>query len=115
MNILSLNIRGCGNSAKRKRLQHHIKNNNINVCLIQETKAQNIDDRIVHSIWGDKEVDWTTKFSEGLSGGILISWKTDYIRPYNSFSGEGFLGTATLWKSTPLYIVSVCQFFGTTF
>ena len=52
MNNLTLNIRGCGSSVKRKRLQYHLKHNNIDVCMIQETKVQLVDDNLVMSLWG---------------------------------------------------------------
>ena len=39
MNIMSFNISGCGSMIKKRRLQHHLRTNNIDICLIQETKA----------------------------------------------------------------------------
>ena len=72
MNIMSFNIRGCGNIVKKKRLQHHIRTNKIDLCLLQETKVNTIYDSLIKSLWGDKDMDWTSKSSDGLSGGILI-------------------------------------------
>lgn len=38
-----------------------------NVHLFQETKLQLVGDRIVDSLWGSTNIEWTTKSYNGLS------------------------------------------------
>lgn len=75
MNILSYNIIGYGSSLKRKSLVQLIKKEDFDVCFIQETKAKVIDENLVVSMWGNKDVEWSFKGGNGRSGGLLIMWK----------------------------------------
>jgi hypothetical protein len=72
MKIVSLNLRGWGNSAKRRRLSQLIASGMFDLCLLQETKRANFDDFMIQNLWGHKDVEWLAKESDGLSGGLLI-------------------------------------------
>jgi hypothetical protein len=71
MKVLSLNLRGWGDSAKRRRLSSLIKTGAFDLCLLQETKRASFSDSVIHSLWGHKDVEWVAKESNGLSGGLL--------------------------------------------
>jgi exonuclease III len=107
MKILSLNVRGWGNAAKRRRLNSLIKKGAFDMCLLQETKRANFTDSLIHSLWGHKDVKWVAKESNGFSGGMLTIWNKDLFSFNYSFSGGGFLGVCVEWKEDLLYIVNV--------
>lgn len=48
-------------------------------------------DYFVHSLWGNKEVMWTSKSSNGRSTGMILMWKSNMFEVYSSFEGEGFV------------------------
>jgi hypothetical protein len=56
MKIMSLNLRGWGNSAKRRRLNSLINKGAFDMCLFQETKRGSFSDPLIHSLWGHKDV-----------------------------------------------------------
>ncbi|MCI03916.1 hypothetical protein A2U01_0024957, partial [Trifolium medium] len=66
MKIVSLNLRGWGGSAKRKRLSSFLQKGVFDVCLLQETKKASIEDYLIHSLWGYKDVRWVVKEPEGI-------------------------------------------------
>lgn len=68
MNKMSYNIRGSGNSGKRRNIQQTIRLGMVDVCFIKETKFQKLDYKLVFSKWGDSEVEWSSCDSKGLSG-----------------------------------------------
>ncbi|KAK2445049.1 hypothetical protein QL285_016023 [Trifolium repens] len=107
MKIMSLNIRGWGSSAKRRRLSSLIKKGAFDLCLFQETKKAAFSDYMIHSLWGHKDILWVAKESDGLSGGLLSVWNKDLFTFNYSFIGNGFLGVCVEWKDGLLYIVNI--------
>jgi exonuclease III len=92
MKIVSLNLRGWGGSAKRRRLSSLIQREVSDVCLLQETKKATFEDYSIHNLWGHHDVDWVVQESNGLSGGMIIIWNSSCFKLLSSFSGYGFLG-----------------------
>jgi hypothetical protein len=45
-----------GGSAKRKRLGLVIQKGDFDVCFLQETKIADVEDYMIHGLWGHKEV-----------------------------------------------------------
>jgi exonuclease III len=107
MKILSFNMRGWGDTAKRRRLSSLIKSGAFDMCLLQETKRATFEDFMIHNLWGHIDVDWVAKESRGLSGGLLTVWNKNFFTYRYSFSGDGFLGICVDWKSELLYIVNI--------
>jgi hypothetical protein len=107
MKIMSLNIRGWGNSAKRRRLSSLINKGAFDMCLFQETKRALLTDSMLYSLWGHKDVIWVAKESNGLLGGILSIWNKELFSFKFSFTGIGFLGVCVEWKEGLLYIVNI--------
>ncbi|KAL8485021.1 hypothetical protein ACS0TY_027353 [Phlomoides rotata] len=58
MKIMSFNVRGLGKRMKRNEVKRMIRSNGIEMCCIQETKMEKIEDRIGREIWGDKDCEW---------------------------------------------------------
>lgn len=52
MKTFSLNIRGIGDRAKRRRLRSLLFQGKVKCCFLQETKCSNITRNVVHSLWG---------------------------------------------------------------
>lgn len=50
MNVVSLNMRGCGKLLKRKQFNRFIKKERFNFCLLQETKIQFFQDSWVFEL-----------------------------------------------------------------
>jgi exonuclease III len=107
MKIASLNLRGWGGSAKRRRLRSFIQKGAFEVCLFQETKKSSFDDYEIHSLWGHKDVGWVFQESTGMSGGLLIIWNSTTFKVLSSFSGHGFLCIKVERDGVVLHIVNV--------
>ncbi|GAU25065.1 hypothetical protein TSUD_257590 [Trifolium subterraneum] len=105
--IVSLNMRGWGGSAKRRRLSSFLQKGAFDVCLLQETKKADIEDFLIHNLWGHKDVNWVAKNPTGLSGGMLIIWNFDFFSLLNSYYGDGYLGIRVDREGDELNIVNV--------
>jgi hypothetical protein len=99
---MSLNLRGWGDLAKRRRLSSILNKGAFDMCLLQETKRALFTDTMIHNLWGHKDVRWVAKESNGLSGGILSIWNKDLFSFKYSFSG-----VCVEWKAGLLYIVNI--------
>jgi exonuclease III len=74
LNLISWNVRGLNDGAKRTRicnLLHHWK---ADVVCFQETKLMSVTQGLVKSLWRCKYVDWISLNSIGASGGIILMW-----------------------------------------
>lgn len=89
MKILSLNVRGLRDRAKRRRLRSLLLEGKFQCCFLQETKCSDVNSTIVESVWGGSEYNWVARKAEGLSGGLLIIWNSDLADAVFSFSGGG--------------------------
>ncbi|GKB52136.1 RNA-directed DNA polymerase, eukaryota, partial [Tanacetum coccineum] len=71
MNVMSLNIQGLGQSAKKQWIRELNTKNKINFVAIQETKLESINLFSIKDLWGNSFFDFSFSSSVGLSGGIL--------------------------------------------
>lgn len=74
-----LQYSGVGSSVKRKLLSSLIMKEGFEVCLLQETKASLIYDKLIFEIWGGTDVEWLFKSSVGLSGGLISMWRKGFF------------------------------------
>jgi exonuclease III len=107
MKIVSLNMRGWGGSAKRRRLSLLIRKGAFDVCFIQETKKLSFENHLIHNLWGHKDVSWVAQEAEGLSGGMLIIWNSNSFKLLSNFSGVGYLGIQVEKENTVMYLVNI--------
>jgi exonuclease III len=107
MKVFSLNMRGWGGSAKRRRLGAFIQQGKYDVCFLQETKKASIEDFSIHNLWGHKDVKWVVKDLVGLSGGMIILWNSNCFNLLNSFSGDGFLGITVEREGAVLNFINI--------
>ncbi|XP_058749290.1 uncharacterized protein LOC131622283 [Vicia villosa] len=103
----SLNVRGCGNALKRRRITDIIKKGNANMFFIQESKLSHTEEFVVKSLWSNTDIGFSFSNSECLSGEIISLWRTDRVEVIHSFRGEGFLGNKVVWKKGVYYVVNV--------
>lgn len=96
MIILSFNIRAGDSLSKKRRLNHIIRKGKANIVFLQETKILVMNDTIAMSLWGVKEIEWTTLGSNGKSGGIIIRWRKKFLSLLFSFSRTCFMGLAAI-------------------
>lgn len=89
---MSLNVRGVGDRAKRSRIRSLISTEQLDLCLLQETKCTQCDDRLIASMWGGSDFEWVARHSNGLAGGLIIIWRTGTFKVQFTFSGEGLPG-----------------------
>ena len=74
MKILSWNTRGLGSRKKRRTVRRFLSTQNPDVVMLQETKREIWDRRLVSSIWKGKSLAWVALPACGASGGIVILW-----------------------------------------
>ncbi|KAK9942585.1 hypothetical protein M0R45_008239 [Rubus argutus] len=74
MKIISWNVRGVGRRSKRRVIKDKLLNSKADVIIIQETKKEVIDRRLICSIWGVRYTDWVSCPSNGSSGDSSKQW-----------------------------------------
>ncbi|KAL8481255.1 hypothetical protein ACS0TY_027688 [Phlomoides rotata] len=99
MKLMSYNVRGLGGMAKKKEIRKLIKEWRLDGCCIQETKMENMDERLVRRLWGKGKVDWTFKAAEGNSGGILTLWNSEKFHKSSVWETRGMLAINGLWTA----------------
>lgn len=92
MNIFSLNIRGTGDRAKRRRLRDLMSKGKVTCCFLQETKCSNLNRNVVSSLWYGGDFNFVAKNVEWLPRGMLIIWDVDVLEASFSFSRIGSVG-----------------------
>ncbi|XP_021820446.1 uncharacterized protein LOC110762145 [Prunus avium] len=88
MKIISWNIRGLGSKRKRLVLKEQLTRLRPDIVILQETKKQEIDRRLVASVWCSRFRDWVFVPSTGRSGGIVIIWNTQFVSVIDSEIAE---------------------------
>ncbi|KAK9943790.1 hypothetical protein M0R45_009386 [Rubus argutus] len=78
MKIISWNVR-VGRRSKRRLIKEKLVNSKADVVILQETKKDKIQRKLIGSIWGVRYTDWVSIPSNGSSGGILVMWKTKLV------------------------------------
>ncbi|KAL8531891.1 hypothetical protein ACS0TY_008480 [Phlomoides rotata] len=69
MKVMSFNVRGLGKRIKRKDIKQMIIQNGIDMCCIQESKMEEINENIGQELWFDNEFDWAWREAEDRAGG----------------------------------------------
>jgi hypothetical protein len=77
------------------------------VCFLQETKIADVEDYMIHGLWGHKEVGWVLQEAEGRSGGLLTMWNNSSVKFLCSFSGVGYLGIKVEVVGNVLFLFNI--------
>ena len=67
-------MRRVNESTKRKVIKSVIRKQKVDLFCIQETKIQDMIDRVVRSLGTDRFLEWKALNACGSAGGILICW-----------------------------------------
>ncbi|RVW89552.1 LINE-1 retrotransposable element ORF2 protein [Vitis vinifera] len=65
---------GLGSKKKRRVVKNFLSSEKPDVVMIQETKKEECDRRLVGSVWSVRNKDWAALPASGASGGTLIIW-----------------------------------------
>ncbi|XP_058775212.1 uncharacterized protein LOC131649467 [Vicia villosa] len=88
MIILSYNIRGGGNRAKRKRVGFLIQKGDVDLCFIQEKKLSGIGVDLVRELWGGVDVEWSYLDANGASG-VTRRRTWNYLCEFKNNNADG--------------------------
>lgn len=97
MNILSLNIRGMGNSHKIEWLSRLRKENCFSFCGIQESRLSSVSSDI-GDWWGSSDVEYEAVSSIGKSGGIISFWDKNLFQVITTIKSNHFLAAVGYWN-----------------
>ncbi|KAL8530226.1 hypothetical protein ACS0TY_007323 [Phlomoides rotata] len=68
---MSFNVRGLGKKMKRSEIRRMLSSNGIELCCLQETKMESMENRMGNELWPNKKFDWVWKEAEGRAGGLI--------------------------------------------
>lgn len=92
--IGNLQCKGIGGRAKKWEVQQLVREQNLDMICIQESKAKNVDRVFCAALWGDGDFGWCFKASDDRSGGLIILWRKDIFTLVDSYSVNNFLGVS---------------------
>lgn len=92
------------------RINQIIQSGMVDICIIQETKLQKIDSKLVCSLWRNNDGEWTSFASHGFSRGIPIMWIVGSLYLIYNFRGYGFVGMNVNWNELACYIVNIYSY-----
>ncbi|XP_021979588.1 uncharacterized protein LOC110875692 [Helianthus annuus] len=91
MNILSLNIRGIIGGAKASWVKEIKKSNNIGAIALQETKLESVSKEGLVGYWDDKNFEFASAASVGLSGGLVWIWDPEIFKVEETIQNRCYL------------------------
>ncbi|RVX06412.1 hypothetical protein CK203_023562 [Vitis vinifera] len=74
LKLLSWNVRGANDSFKRKVIKSVVRKQKVDLLCIQETKIQDLSNRVVRSLGSGRFLGWKALDAFGSVGGLLIFW-----------------------------------------
>ena len=80
MKVASWNIRGLGAGEKKSTVKRLIREENIELMGLVETKHSDISIWTIRKLWGNHNVDWVHSPAVNGSGGLLVSWHNEYFQ-----------------------------------
>ena len=86
--VLSWNVRGLNDSAKRASLRNLLRDWNCDLVCVQETKLGEVELCDVRSIWSSHHVGSSVLKARGAAGGVIVLWNTNTVNLISSSSGE---------------------------
>ncbi|RVW44281.1 hypothetical protein CK203_071062 [Vitis vinifera] len=107
LRILSWNVRGVNDSAKRKVIKAMIRSQRVDMFCLQETKIQSMTEGLVRSLGTGRFLNWGTVDAQGTAGGILICWDKRTLElmelEVGCFSISCRMRNMGRWKSLDVY------------
>ncbi|PWA50862.1 hypothetical protein CTI12_AA466770 [Artemisia annua] len=97
--MISINVRGMGENGKKKGwIRSIIKDEQLDVIGIQETKSGVVDDDWIEDLWGGKGYGYCQLPAIGNSGGIIVMWDTRIFTCKEAIGDERFKAVRGSWK-----------------
>jgi len=84
MRLATWNIRGLGADEKKWTVKKLIKEENIDVVGLVETKHVHVSLWTMPKLWGNQKMDWVHSIAENGSGGLLVSWNREVFEVASS-------------------------------
>ena len=88
LRIISWNVRGLNCPLKRGSVRWVLRRYTCDVAILLETKLQEVDRRMVCSLWGRRRVKWVYLSSSGWSGGIIIHIDPETLELLDGRTGD---------------------------
>ncbi|XP_057432258.1 uncharacterized protein LOC130725012 [Lotus japonicus] len=88
MILLSYNVRDLGSSVKLRALRELVRQEKIDMMLIQESKLEVVDQNLCRSIWGADDCEWVFKASNSRARGLICIWQVEKFVLVDSLIGD---------------------------
>ncbi|KAF8408937.1 hypothetical protein HHK36_005007 [Tetracentron sinense] len=88
MRIVSWNVRGLGRGERRLDVRVLLWKLKPDLIALQETKLEEMNDRVVSEMWDNRQANWEFVASMGASGGQLVMWDSLVYEKVEAFLGE---------------------------
>ncbi|PWA61144.1 zinc finger, BED-type [Artemisia annua] len=108
MKMISINVRGMGDSGKKGWIRSVIRDEHPDVIGLQETKCGVVDDIWIEDIWGDKGYGYSQLPAVGNSGGIILIWDARVFLCKEAIGDERFIAVRGSWKGKDVEVFLVC-------
>ena len=82
--ILSWNVKGVNDPDKRKVIKNFLITHKVDLVCLQETKVQEMNNDMVHSLGAGRFLNWKALNVEGSARGILLLWDNNRTTMVNS-------------------------------
>ncbi|XVF10646.1 hypothetical protein REPUB_Repub07fG0200300 [Reevesia pubescens] len=79
MKLITWNIRGLGRREKRRAVRNVVISIKPDMIFLQETKREEVDRRIIRSVWGSNTDCFESSSAVGAAGGLISIWKDDFF------------------------------------
>ncbi|GKB79722.1 transposon TX1 uncharacterized [Tanacetum coccineum] len=96
--IISVNVRGMGDSGKKGWTSSILKDEKQDVTGLQETKSGVVDDIWIEDIWGGKGYGYSQLAAIGSSSCIIFIWDTRVFECKETIGDERFIAVMGSWK-----------------
>nr|KYP36537.1 Putative ribonuclease H protein At1g65750 family [Cajanus cajan] len=91
-----------GGKVKWRVIRKLIVEEDAQIVCIQETKKEDIDERLCKLLWGDGNCEWRAVPAINTAGGLLCLWNGDKFQVSQHFEGVSYLGLEGVWKDNGL-------------
>lgn len=107
MKILTYNIRGLGERARRRHIQYFLLSGESKFCMFQETESRRMNQMILRSLVRNQDWTWVEKSYDGFLGDPLCLWPAGEFIMENLFLGDGFMCVSIRSNNELVHFVNV--------
>lgn len=75
MKLISWNVRGLGSTLKRNAVRKLVRQERVDLLMLQETKLEEVNNSLFKQLWGQEVCEGQWVASSGRSGGIIMLWR----------------------------------------